>query len=91
MAAGQVPAAERDARQAVELLQAGADPGNFSSSNGRAYLALARVLSAEGKVPEARAAAQQASEQLQKTLGPQHPETQAAEELNRSVNAAPHQ
>jgi len=81
IAAGQLAAAERDAREAVALLEAAAQPGDFSSSNGRAYLTLARVLNAEGRAPESRAVAQRASDQLQKVLGPEHPETRAAEEL----------
>jgi predicted negative regulator of RcsB-dependent stress response len=82
--------AERDAREAVALLQQ-AQPGDFPSSNGRAYLALARVLSAEGRGVEARAAAQRALEQLQKALGPQHPDTRAAEQLSRADSEAPNQ
>ena len=68
-----------------------AQPGELSSSNGRAYLALARVLSAEGRGVEARAAAQRALEQLQKALGPQHPDTRAAEQLARADSQAPNQ
>jgi CHASE1-domain containing sensor protein len=45
----QLSTAERDAREALALLQAQAQPGQFSSSNRRAYLALACVLSAEGR------------------------------------------
>ena len=82
--------AERDAREAVALLQQ-AQPGDFPGSNGRAYLALARVLSAEGKGVEARAAAQRALELLQKALGPQHPDTRAAEQLSRADSEAPNQ
>jgi tetratricopeptide (TPR) repeat protein len=78
----QLPSAERDARRAVALAQAAAQPGDFSSSDGRAYLALAHVLSAEGKGTEAVAAAHRALEQLQKALGPDHPDTRAAEELS---------
>jgi len=76
--AGQLAAAERDARQAVALKRAAGQPGDFSSSTGRSYLTLARVLSAEGKAAEARAAAQEAWEQLRKALGADHPDTRAA-------------
>jgi hypothetical protein len=65
-----------------------AQPGDFSRSNGRVYLALARVPSAEGRGVEARAAAQRALEQLQKALGPQHPDTRAAEQLSRADSEA---
>jgi serine/threonine-protein kinase len=82
--AGQLQSAETDARRAVALQQAAAQPGDFSSSEGRAYLILAHALSAEGKVTESRAAARQALEQLQKALGPGHPETRTAEELSRA-------
>jgi len=82
--------AERDAREAVALLQQ-AQPGDLPGSNGRAYLALARVLSAEGRGVEARAAAQRALKQLQKALGPQHPDTRAAEQLARADSEAPNQ
>ena len=54
-------------------------------------LALARVLSAEGRGVEARAAAQRALEQLRKALGPQHPDTRAAEQLSRADSEAPNQ
>jgi hypothetical protein len=54
----QLSTAERDAREAVALLQQ-AQPGDFSSSNGRAYLACS-CPSAEGRGVEARAAAQRA-------------------------------
>jgi len=87
--AGQFVAAERDAKQAVALQQAAAQPGDFSSSNGGAYLTLARVLCAEGKDTEGRAAAQEAREQLRKALGADHPDTRAAEELSRTAQASP--
>ena len=75
-------AAERDAREAVYLLQVDARPGDFSSYTGQAYLALARALSKEGRAAEARAAAGSAAEQLRPTVGPDHPDTRAAEELS---------
>jgi serine/threonine protein kinase len=70
--------ATADAIRAVNQLQADAPPGTFSSYLGRAYLALARALDAQGKRDEARAAARSAAEQLQNALGPDHPETRAA-------------
>jgi serine/threonine protein kinase len=79
-----LPAAERDARQALSLLQVDAHPGDFSSYTGQAYLALARALSREGRAAEARAAASSGAEQLRPTVGPDHPDTRAAEELIHS-------
>jgi len=40
--AGRLQSAENDARHALALLQAGAQPGDYSMSTGRAYLTLAR-------------------------------------------------
>jgi tetratricopeptide (TPR) repeat protein len=91
IAAGQLSSAEHDVREAVALLEGQAKPGDFSSSNGRAYFALARVLSAVGRTVEARAAAERAVEQLQKALGQQHPGTLAAEQFSRADGEAPNQ
>jgi tetratricopeptide (TPR) repeat protein len=91
IAAGLLSSAERDAREAIGLLQSQAQPGDFSSSNGRAYLALARVLGAEGRTAEARTAAQRAVEQLQQALGAQHPDTLTAEQFSRANGEAPNQ
>jgi serine/threonine-protein kinase len=79
--------AEHDARRALALLQAAAQPGDYSSSTGLAYLALARALNAAGRASEARAAADEAVEQLQKALGADHPDTRAAQELRRTGEA----
>jgi len=81
--AGRLQPAENDARRALVLLQAGAQPGDFSMSTGRAYLTLARVLSAEGKPSEARREAQRAAQQLEQAVGADHPDTRAAEGLSR--------
>ncbi len=81
--AGQLAAAERDAREALRMLRSAVRPGDFSAFIGRASLSLARALNAEGKGPEARAAAREAAEQLGKTVGIDHPETRAALELSR--------
>lgn len=82
--AGQLPSAERDARDALALLQASAEPGDFSSYTGKAYLYLARALSAEGKDTDARAAARTAADQLEKAVGAEHPDTRAALELSQA-------
>lgn len=83
--ARQLSAADADARQALALLEAGAQPGDYSSYTGRAYLTLARVLSAEGKAADARSAARRAAQQLEKALGAEHPETRAAAELGKTA------
>jgi hypothetical protein len=70
-------------------LQANAQPGIFSSYLGRAYLALARALDAQGKRDEARAAGRSATEQLQNALGPDHPDTRSARQL-ASLEPPPH-
>jgi serine/threonine-protein kinase len=81
LAAQQAPLAEADLRRALAQLTTNAAPGDYSVYVGRADLALARVLSAEGKPAEARHAAQLAAQQLAQAEGPQHPETRAATEL----------
>ena len=78
--AGAYPAAEVDARRALKLLDA--PPDQYSSYGGRAHLALARVLSAQGKTAEARQQAQEAARQLEKAVGPGHPDTRAAREMS---------
>jgi hypothetical protein len=75
--------ADADARRALALLEAGAQRDDYSSYTGRAYLTLARVLSAEGKASEAGSAALHAAQQLGKAVGADHPETRSAEELSR--------
>jgi len=73
--------AAADASRALSLLQAVAQPGTFSSNLGHAYLSLGRALQAQGKGEEARALLHSAAENLQTTLGPDHPETRAARQL----------
>jgi hypothetical protein len=81
LAAQQAPLAEADLRRALAQLTTNAAPGDYSVYVGRAELALARVLGAEGKPAEARHAAELAAQQLAQAEGPQHPETRAAIEL----------
>ena len=73
--------AERDARRALELLLQRARPGEFSQSTGLAYLTLARCLTAQGSDTEGRAMAQQAADQLEKSVGVDHPDTRSARDL----------
>ena len=73
--------AESDARRALQLLQQQSRAGEFSQSTGLAYLTLARCLAAEGRGAEARAMAQHAADQLEKSIGADHPDTRAARDL----------
>lgn len=81
-AAGQLQDAEKDARHALALVQAGMRPGDVSAANGRAQLALARILSTEGKSEEARGFATEALHQLKESVGPDHPDTRGAAEMS---------
>jgi hypothetical protein len=73
--------AAADASRALSLLQGVAQPGTFSSHLGHAYLSSGRALQAQGKQEEARSAFRSAAEQLQDTLGPDHPDTRTARQL----------
>jgi serine/threonine-protein kinase len=81
LAAGDLKAADADARRALGLFADEAWPGDYSSHAGAAYLALARVLVAEGRTDEARGAALAAERQLEKSVGAEHPDTLAAKAL----------
>jgi eukaryotic-like serine/threonine-protein kinase len=70
-----------DAARALELLQSELQSGIHSSYVGRAYLAQARALKAMGKFDAAQNASRMAFENLQDTLGPEHPETRSAYQL----------
>ncbi len=72
---GRLENASSDAARALRMAQQLAEPGEFSSVSGRAYLAMGRALRAQGKAAEARAAFASAVEHLEPTLGPDHPET----------------
>ncbi len=67
-----------DAIRAVNLLKPTLQPGTCSCTLGRAYLALGRALRDEGRHAEARAALASAVEQLRTALGPDHPDTRIA-------------
>jgi tetratricopeptide (TPR) repeat protein len=84
-ALGQFAPAERDAREALQLLLQQARPGEVSQSTGQAYLALARCLTAEGQGAEGRAIAQRAANQLELSVGADHPDTRAARDLAAGV------
>jgi len=73
--------AAADANRALGQIQEAAQPGAFSSKLGDAYLALGRALQAQGKGREASSAFHSAAQNLQDALGPDHPETRAAQQL----------
>ena len=73
--------ARTDALRALELEQQVAGAGNVSSGVGRAHLAIAQALHAQGKLAEARAVAYAAVEHLTPALGADHPETRLAKQL----------
>jgi eukaryotic-like serine/threonine-protein kinase len=79
--AGRPAQAAADAQRALTQLQAASPPGAFSSTIGRAYLSLGRALRAQDKSDEARAALRSAAENLQNTVGPDHPETRSATQM----------
>jgi tetratricopeptide (TPR) repeat protein len=76
-----VEQARNDALRALELEQQVAGTGNLSSGAGRAHLALAQALHAQGRLAEARAVGYAAVEHLTPTLGADHPETRLARQL----------
>jgi hypothetical protein len=81
LAGGRAEQSAADASRAVKLLQGGGEQGNASSRLGDAYLALGHALRAQGKSEEARAAFRSAVENLQSTVGPDHPDTLGARQL----------
>jgi eukaryotic-like serine/threonine-protein kinase len=81
---GQREEAASDARRAIKLLEEREDPSILSSNVGRAYLALALALEAEGKPDEAQVAARNAYANLQTTLGSDQPDTQSARQLTNA-------
>jgi eukaryotic-like serine/threonine-protein kinase len=79
--AGRPDVAATDVALALNLLQKDLPLRTLSSKSGRAHLLLARVLMAQGKTDEARAAARTAVEHLQSAVGPDHPDTRSARQL----------
>jgi tetratricopeptide (TPR) repeat protein len=78
---GQFEQARVDAYRAVGMSQNSPSAGPGSSVLGRAYLALGRVLLAQGKQDDARTAMSAAIEHLTASLGGEHPETRLARQL----------
>ena len=70
-----------DASRALGLLQGENRPATSSSIRGHAFLALGRALEAAGRHEFARGAFHSALDNLQNTLGPDHPDTRAARQL----------
>ncbi len=78
---GHANQAEADAARGLRILQASTGLETFSSTLGNVNLALGRALQAQGKFQEARAAFRIAAENLQSTLGVEHPDTKRARQL----------
>ncbi len=78
---GHLGEAAADAGRALKILLDASQTESFSAALGRAYLALGRALSPQGKDEEARAAFRFAIENLQSALGADHSETRAARQL----------
>jgi serine/threonine-protein kinase len=74
-------AAVSDATRAVALELERTDPDARSCYVGRAYLALGRALSAQGKADDARSALTSALQHLEPTLGASHADTRSARRL----------
>jgi len=89
LAAGRADESAADAAQARGLLQQRAPTDSYSSSLGRACLALGRALEAQGRHSEAREAFAAAAKNLEGALGPDNSETRAARRLADTVPAAP--
>ncbi len=77
-----------DAEAALAMVVEKAEPGTFSSSVGRAHLARARALLAQGRGEDARTAFAAARVELEPTLGADHPDTREARETAGLVSTA---
>jgi serine/threonine-protein kinase len=89
LALGKRDQAAADAGKAVGLLQSSTAAPASSSNLGRAYLAQGRALQALSRPEEARASFRSAAEQLEATLGSDHPDTQIARRLAEPESALP--
>src|ERR1700685_3929007 len=81
LASGNLEQASVDANRALTFLGSNTQPNSFSSTLGYAHLGVARTLDAQGKRDKAREEAALAAENLEKCLGPDHPDTRAARQL----------
>jgi len=82
--AGLADSAVVDASGAISLVRKTLQPGTFSCVQGRAFLALGRALHAQSKPEEARVAFRSAVENLQPTVGTDHPDTRNARQMSES-------
>jgi serine/threonine-protein kinase len=78
---GRIDSAVADVNQALSLVRPRVPSGAFSIVLGRLELTLGRALAAQGKTADAHAAFAAAVQQLDGTVGPDHPDTKAAREL----------
>jgi serine/threonine-protein kinase len=78
---GRASQAVADASRALPMLEQASVQGSSSADVGHAYAALGRALQVQGRVDEAHAAFRSAAEHLEKTLGPDHPDSRAAHQL----------
>ena len=75
---GRPDQAAADASAQLSLAQKDMEPGQYSANMGHAFLNLGMALQAQGKTNEARAAFRSAADHLERTLGPDHPDSRAA-------------
>jgi tetratricopeptide (TPR) repeat protein len=80
-AMGRLPEAERDVEQSLELLKRRSEPDVPNSTIGAAYLTLGEILQAQGRAEEAERALTSALQQLEPSLGANHPSTRQARAL----------
>jgi tetratricopeptide (TPR) repeat protein len=78
---GRMDDAVADASRALAVIREVMQPGTSSSNLGHAYLALGQALLAMRNLDKARPAFRSAAEELQDTLGPDHPDTRVARQL----------
>jgi serine/threonine-protein kinase len=79
--AGRFEEARADADRAIAMEQKAVAPGSSSSTIGRAYLMLGHALRAHGKLEAARVAGASALENLEPSLGADHPKTRDARRI----------
>jgi ATP/maltotriose-dependent transcriptional regulator MalT len=85
---GRYDDAHRDASQAITLYQEVSGPDAPSARVGKATLVLGEILSAQGKMEEARVAFATAQKHLRPTVGEDHPHTRdATRRLNEPQRA----
>ena len=77
------------ASQALKMLEASAGPGTFSSTRGQGYLVLGRAQRGQGKLQEAEDSLRSAVEQLERAVGPEHPDTLKARKLLEGADPSP--